>query len=150
VLTVSILAGGRGKASPETAIAQVYLDKARDHGRALGFAGFALAEASEKNLSAALQRLAHPVFLDETGKSHSSQAFAAWLAKLRDQGQSGLTFVVGGADGFSQADRAHAKSFLAFGPQTWPHLLVRTMLAEQLFRAMTILGGHPYHRDGAR
>jgi 23S rRNA (pseudouridine1915-N3)-methyltransferase len=150
MLTLSILAGGRGKASPETALAQNYLAKARDQGRALGFAGFSLTEVNDAKLSQALAAAAYPVVLDETGKAMPSAAFASWLSKSRDQGLPAMTFVIGAADGFTATDRAAAKASIAFGPQTWPHLLVRPMLAEQLFRAMTILSGHPYHRDGAR
>ena len=150
MLTVSILAGGRGKSSPEQALADGYLAKARDAGRALGFSGFGLTEISDAKLSQSLSAAPHPVLLDETGRAKSSRDFANWLAALRDQGLPGLTFVIGGADGFSKQDRAHARAVLSFGAQTWPHLLVRPMLAEQIYRAMTILNGHPYHRDGSR
>jgi 23S rRNA (pseudouridine1915-N3)-methyltransferase len=150
VLTISILAGGRSKTAPEHALALDYLAKARDHGRSLGFAGFALTEADDRKLGPALAQSEHPILLDETGKARSSRDFAQWLATLRDQGLPATTFVIGGADGFTAQDRAQAKGFIAFGPQTWPHMLVRPMLAEQLYRAMTILSGHPYHRDGAR
>jgi 23S rRNA (pseudouridine1915-N3)-methyltransferase len=150
VLTVSILAGGRGKATPEQALALDYLTKARDHGRALGFAGFTLAESDDRKLGQALSQTENPFLLDETGKVRTSRDFANWLASLRDQGVPKITFVIGGADGFTTNDRSYAKGFVAFGPQTWPHLLVRPMLAEQIYRAMTILSGHPYHRDGAR
>jgi 23S rRNA (pseudouridine1915-N3)-methyltransferase len=112
--------------------------------------GFLLTEADEKKLPLNLAAAPYPILLDETGKARSSRDFALWLGALRDQGVPEVTFVIGGADGFTKADRAHAKAVLAFGVQTWPHLLVRTMLAEQLYRATAILSGHPYHRDGAR
>lgn len=150
MLNISILAGGRGKSSAEHALALEYLSKARDAGRALGFAGFALTEADERKLPQAIAAAAHPILLDETSKTRSSRDFANWLASLRDQGLPEITFVIGGADGFTTEDRKRAMAFLAFGPQTWPHLLVRPMLAEQTYRAMTILSGHPYHRDGTR
>ena len=150
MLTLSVLAGGRGKSAPEQALAVEYLSKARDLGRALGFAGFTLTEADERKLSQTLSVAPHPILLDETGKSRSSRDFALWLGQLRDQGLPEMTFVVGGAEGFTAQDRAYAKGYIAFGPQTWPHMLVRPMLAEQLYRAMTILSGHPYHRDGSR
>jgi 23S rRNA (pseudouridine1915-N3)-methyltransferase len=147
MLTVSILSGGKAKSSPEHMLALAYLAKARDHGRPLGFAGFALAECDERKFGAALGDAAHPVLLDETGKALTSREFANWLATMRDQGLPQLTLVIGPHDGFSAEDRRRAKGVLGLGPQTWPHLLARTMLAEQMFRAMTILGGHPYHRD---
>lgn len=149
-LKVSVLAGGRGKASPEQGLALNYLSKARDQGGNLGFEGFQISEADDRKLSAALASAPHPILLDEAGKAYSSVGFATWLARLRDQGLPALTFVIGAADGFTQADRAHGKAVLGFGPQTWPHLLVRPMLAEQLFRAMTILANHPYHRAGSQ
>lgn len=149
-LKITVLAGGRGKASPEQPLAIDYLGKAREHGRGLGFDGFQLTEVDDRKFASALALAAHPILLDETGKAHTSAGFAGWLAGLRDQGLPALTFVIGPADGFTQTDREHAKAFLAFGPQTWPHLLVRPMLAEQLFRAMTILANHPYHRGGTR
>jgi 23S rRNA (pseudouridine1915-N3)-methyltransferase len=147
MLNVAVLSGGKAKSSTEHALALDYLAKARDHGRQLGFAGFALTEYDERKVSSALAVAPYPVLLDETGNQQSSRAFAQWLAALRDQGLPRMTFVIGPADGFTAQDRGFAKATLGFGPQTWPHLLVRTMLAEQLFRAMTILGGHPYHRD---
>lgn len=149
-LTVSLLAGGRGKSAPEHALTLDYLTRAREQGRALGFAGFQLTEADDRKFPSLLAIAPYPVLLDETGKSLSSADFARWLAGFRDQGLPAITFAIGGADGFTPADRSHAKAQLAFGPQTWPHLLVRPMLAEQLFRAMTILANHPYHRAGSR
>lgn len=124
-----------------------YLAKAREHGRKLGFAGFGLTEVDDRKLEAAIAGMTNVICLDERGQTMSSRAFASWLASQRDQSQSSLTFVIGGADGISQASRDAAHLRIAFGPQTWPHLLVRAMLAEQIFRAMTILTGHPYHRD---
>lgn len=150
VLTVSIIAGGRGKSSPEQALADGYLTKARDAGRTLGFSGFRLTEISDAKMSQALSAAQHLIMLDEAGRAKSSRDFAIWLAGLRDQGLPAITFVIGGAEGFSQTDRAQARAVLSFGIQTWPHLLVRPMLAEQIYRAMTILSGHPYHRDGSR
>ncbi len=84
--------------------------------------------------------------LDERGQALSSAALAARLGRWRDEGVRELRFLIGGADGLAEAERAGADLCLAFGPATWPHLMVRAMLAEQLYRAMTILAGHPYHR----
>ena len=88
------------------------------------------------------------VALDERGKSLSSMQLAKQLEALRDGGRREARFLIGAADGHEDAQRAGADLLLSFGPATWPHLLVRTMLAEQLFRATSILANHPYHRDG--
>lgn len=147
-LDIDILAGGRAKSAPETELALTYLTKARDTGRALGFASFALSEADERKPEKIIEACAAPlvVALDERGKSLSSEAFAKQLAAWRDAGDAHALFVIGGPDGLPAEAKRRARLTLAFGTQTWPHLLVRTMLAEQLFRAMTILAGHPYHR----
>ncbi len=88
------------------------------------------------------------VLLDEKGKQLGSAEFARMLERWRDEGRREARFLVGGADGFSDADRAEADMLLAFGKATWPHLLARAMLAEQLWRATSILANHPYHREG--
>ncbi len=87
------------------------------------------------------------VLLDERGKTMSSEDFAALLGRWRDDGIREARFVLGAADGHSREERAEADLLLAFGPATWPHLLARAMLMEQLYRASTILAGHPYHRS---
>jgi 23S rRNA (pseudouridine1915-N3)-methyltransferase len=88
------------------------------------------------------------VLLDEKGKQLSSQALAKQLETWRDGGIREARFVIGAADGHGEAERAEADLLLAFGVATWPHLLARAMLLEQLFRATSILAGHPYHRAG--
>ena len=88
------------------------------------------------------------VFLDERGKALGSSEFAKLLERWRDEGKREARFVIGAADGHEEAERASADLLLSFGAATWPHLLVRAMLAEQLFRATSILAGHPYHREG--
>lgn len=88
------------------------------------------------------------VVLDEQGRILSSADFAALLGEWRDQGVRETRFMLGAADGFSEAERAAADLVLSFGRMTWPHLMARAMLAEQLYRATTILAGHPYHREG--
>jgi len=88
------------------------------------------------------------VLLDERGKDLDSEAFAAILGKWRDQGVRETRFVLGAADGHSEEEHASADLLFAFGKATWPHLLARAMLMEQLYRATTILAGHPYHRAG--
>ncbi len=88
------------------------------------------------------------VLLDERGKQVSSEDFAALLGRWRDDGVREARFLIGAADGHGDAARSKADLLLGFGPMTWPHLLVRAMLAEQLWRATSILAGHPYHRSG--
>jgi 23S rRNA (pseudouridine1915-N3)-methyltransferase len=88
------------------------------------------------------------VLLDERGDLLSSERFAQILGRWRDDGVREARFVIGAADGHPEADRAQADLLIAFGAMTWPHLLARAMLAEQLWRATSILAGHPYHRAG--
>ncbi|HEY9553005.1 23S rRNA (pseudouridine(1915)-N(3))-methyltransferase RlmH [Allosphingosinicella sp.] len=88
------------------------------------------------------------VLLDEKGEQLGSLAFAQKLERWRDDGRREARFLIGGADGFDDEARAGADLLLAFGKATWPHLLVRAMLAEQLWRATSILANHPYHREG--
>ncbi len=89
------------------------------------------------------------VLLDERGKDLPSEKLAETLGRWRDDGMRETRFVLGAADGHSAQDRAEADLLLAFGKATWPHLLARAMLMEQLYRATTILAGHPYHRAGS-
>ena len=88
------------------------------------------------------------VMLDEKGQALSSMELARLLESWRDAGKREARFLIGGADGFAEADRRSADLLLSFGRATWPHLLARAMLAEQLFRATSILANHPYHREG--
>jgi len=108
--------------------------------------------ASEESLLAALAKLRArtaplAVLLDGRGKSLSSEQFAAWIGRQRDGGAQNLVFAVGPADGWSDAARAGSGLLLSLGPMTLPHELARVVLAEQLYRAFTILAGHPYHRE---
>lgn len=88
------------------------------------------------------------VMLDEKGDACSSMELARKLEQWRDRGTREVRFIIGGADGHSEEERNSADLLISFGPATWPHLLVRAMLAEQLFRATSILANHPYHREG--
>jgi len=88
------------------------------------------------------------ILLDERGEALSSTALAQRLERWRDDGKREARFTIGAADGHSDADRANADLLLSFGAATWPHLLARVMLAEQLYRATSILANHPYHREG--
>ena len=96
----------------------------------------------------ALDSQAKRVLLDERGEMLGSLAFADRLGRWRDDGVREARFMIGAADGFGDAERADADLLLSFGRATWPHLLARAMLAEQLFRATSILANHPYHREG--
>lgn len=148
-LNIDILAGGRAKSASESVLAEAYLARARDAGRALGLASFVLAEYDERRperIFDVVSEVPLVVALDEKGKSLSSEEFSRELARWRDAGEPRALFVIGGPDGLTAEVKRRARFTLAFGTQTWPHLLVRTMLAEQLYRAVTILGGHPYHR----
>ena len=88
------------------------------------------------------------ILLDEKGEVLGSAAFAERLGRWRDDGVREARFLIGAADGFAESERAEADMLLSFGRATWPHLLARAMLAEQLFRATSILANHPYHREG--
>lgn len=108
----------------------------------------ATAAEQEKLLVAARPKEPHILIaLDERGKTLSSEDFAARIEHWRDIGSGTLVFCIGGADGFSASFRENADFLLSFGKQTWPHMLVRVMMVEQLYRAQQILAGHPYHRS---
>lgn len=159
-MRIEICAVGRLRAGPEKTLLDDYVARAGAAGRGIGITRLGLMEVEEKRrldgaalrnseaalLKAALPRGAFVVALDERGRTEPSEAFAKRLARWRDDGVSDLAFVIGGASGLSPAMREEASHLLAFGPMTWPHMLVRVMLAEQIYRAMTILAGHPYHR----
>jgi 23S rRNA (pseudouridine1915-N3)-methyltransferase len=154
-LKISIIAVGRLGRAPEAALAASYAERATASGRSLGLGPVEVVEvearkpgkAAEAEVLVALIGDAHLIACDEHGAALTSRDFAARIAALRDQGVRRLVFVVGGADGLDPALLGAARERLAFGPQTWPHALVRAMLAEQVYRAVTILAGSPYHRD---
>ena len=132
-----------------------YADRATASGRALGLGPVEIVELESKKPGKTaegellLQHLydAYVIACDEHGKAHASRTFATRVARLRDDGVRRLVLVIGGADGLAPEVLARADETLAFGPQTWPHALARVMLAEQVYRAVTILQGSPYHRD---
>jgi 23S rRNA (pseudouridine1915-N3)-methyltransferase len=156
-MRVSLIAVGRLKTGPEAELAQTYLTRARGIGRGLGFTAIDMIEVEGRPLAEpraeasalfkATPERATCVLLDERGQEWTSREVAQKLAQWRDEGVADLVFWIGGADGAAQSlkDQAHAK--LAFGRQTWPHKLVRVLLTEQIYRALTILSGNPYHRD---
>jgi 23S rRNA (pseudouridine1915-N3)-methyltransferase len=159
-MRISIHAVGRMKQGPERELVARYLDRAVASGKPLGLTGFDVAELTEsragsaparkveeaKAIRTAITSNAVIVALDERGKSTSSEAFSALVARWRDDGKPAAAFVIGGADGLDPAFTATADLVLSFSLLTWPHQLVRIMLAEQLYRTTTILSGHPYHR----
>jgi 23S rRNA (pseudouridine1915-N3)-methyltransferase len=143
-LKLTIAAVGRLPRSPEADLVKLYAERTTAAGRALGLGPLEVAEseALRPHLDGA-----HLIACDEHGRAMGSREFAGEIARLRDNGVRRLAFVIGGADGLDPALLAQANSRLAFGPQTWPHALARVMLAEQVYRAVTILAGSPYHRD---
>ncbi|MFC7048258.1 23S rRNA (pseudouridine(1915)-N(3))-methyltransferase RlmH [Emcibacter nanhaiensis] len=98
-------------------------------------------------LLAAIPDDAYVIALDERGKDMRSPQFAEILERLQDDGRQCVTFVIGGAEGYGPGVKERADRLLSFGKMTWPHMMVRLMLTEQIYRASTILAGHPYHKD---
>ncbi|MBE2278460.1 MAG: 23S rRNA (pseudouridine(1915)-N(3))-methyltransferase RlmH [Rhodobacteraceae bacterium] len=155
-MRVHLCAVGRLRAGPERMLLDDYLDRFGRQGRALGLGPAqerevedrknAGAEAEAALLARAVPPGALLCILDERGQTATSPEFAALLAKWRDAGRQDLAFAIGGADGLAPAFRTRADHAISFGPMVWPHMLVRVMLAEQLYRAATILAGGPYHR----
>ena len=152
---MTILAVGRLKAGPEAQLVADWLGRFDAAGRPLGLGPARVIEVEDRrgrgaDAEAALLLDKAPqgplVALDERGATLDSPAFAHRLGGWRDQGARDICFAIGGADGHGEALRARADLLLSFGPMVWPHMLARAMLAEQLYRAATILGGGPYHR----
>ena len=151
-LKIHIIAVGRAKGGPETALFDEYagripwsLTLVEREARKSGSPKERQREEGER-LLAAVPDGALVVALDEAGKSLTSAAFAQQIADWQMQGVKDVVFLIGGADGHGPAVTDRANLILSFGPMTWPHLLVRPMLAEQLYRAWAILNKHPYHR----
>jgi 23S rRNA (pseudouridine1915-N3)-methyltransferase len=156
-----IAAVGKLKDGPERELLARYAGRVGQAGRGLGFSALEVREVAEgrgqsrdvrladegRRLAAQVEDFGARVLLDERGKMLDSRAFAAKMMQLRDQSPGGIAFLVGGADGHGEAARSAATSTLSLGPLTLPHGLARIVLAEQIYRAMTILSGHPYHRD---
>lgn len=159
-MKMTILAIGRMKAGPEKELCGDYLTRARVLGRNCGittldvrdFPESALddaerrREAEAKALSGGLGPRSFRIVLDETGRAMKSADFAALLRREIEGGVGELAFLVGGPDGHAPSTRTSANFVLSLGPMTWPHRLVRVMLAEQIYRAVTIMVNHPYHR----
>ncbi len=155
-MRLHLCAVGRLRAGPERDLVDDYLSRLDRTGRPLGLGPVTEHEVEDKkNLGMGAEGLllvkvvpdgAALCILDERGKTLSSPEFAATLAAWRDAGRQDAAFVIGGADGIDPALRARSDLAISFGRMVWPHMLVRVMLAEQLYRAATILAGSPYHR----
>ena len=159
MLRVTLVGVGRLKAGAERDLAARYLERAATAGRSLGLAIDAReheesrarrAEDRKRDEAEAL-RATFPasteiMVLDEIGRAVDSAGFARLIGSARDAGRAAMAVVIGGADGIDPEFRSRADHVIGFGAMTWPHQLVRVMAAEQLYRAVTILAGHPYHR----
>jgi 23S rRNA (pseudouridine1915-N3)-methyltransferase len=159
-MRIVVAAVGRLKQGPERELAERYRKRAADAGRSAGLSAVDIVEIRESRAGDAARRMleesiaianiiperAVTVILDERGESVSSSSFAGRLQDWRSQDRPAVVFVIGAADGLAPSLRAKASLAIAFGAATWPHQLVRIMLLEQLYRAVTILAGHPYHR----
>ena len=154
-MKITLLTVGKLGRATEAALAKDYAERATAAGRALGLGPVEILEVEARKPGKAAEAAAlgphladsHVIACDEHGQALASRAFAERIARLRDDGVRRLVLVVGGADGLDKSLLDAANARLAFGPQTWPHALVRAMLAEQVYRAVTILAGSPYHRD---
>ena len=159
-MRLTVAAIGRLRDSPERELAERYRKRAEQLGRRIGLRDVEIVEVRESRAQEVGKRMieesiaianvipdkAAVVILDERGESLDSAALATQLGKWRDNGRPAAVFIIGGDDGLAPALRERATLRLAFGAATWPHQLVRGMLLEQLYRAVTILAGHPYHR----
>ncbi|WP_085901906.1 23S rRNA (pseudouridine(1915)-N(3))-methyltransferase RlmH [Kiloniella majae] len=157
-MRITLIAVGKAKASPAKDLFELYCNRLR--GNRLNWS-LDLKEVEEKKnlpaaqlkeregelLLAAAPKGAKIVILDEKGKDLSSPQFSKLLEKWQDSGEQDIAFLIGGADGLSDAVKARSQQSLCFGRLTWPHMLVRGLFAEQVYRASCILSGHPYHRD---
>ncbi len=160
-MRISIIAIGRVKAGPERELISRYEKRYLATGKTLGITGRELLEINESRATSPQQRCREEagklvnaippgsfvIALDEHGKNTTSQDFANRLQRQMDEGRRELVLLIGGADGHGDKVRQRADLLLSFGQMTWPHQLVRLMLAEQLYRATTILANHPYHRS---
>ena len=160
-MRITIAAIGKLKAGPDRELHERYMSRISSAGRSTGFTAVELIELPESRASASLARktdeasrlLARTekagirILLDERGKALTSQQFAAEIGRLRDAGDGEIAFLLGGPDGHADVARSHCRLALSLGPMTLPHGLARIVLAEQIYRAITILSGHPYHRD---
>ena len=156
-MKLRIAAIGRLKSGPERTLVDDYLERGTATGRAIGLGPLAETELDNRSLkrandesralAASLDPGARLVLLDERGKALGSRQLARQVGQWRDEGVREAVFCIGGADGHDRSQFPQPDLMLAFGPAVFPHKLVRVMLAEQLYRAVSILAGTPYHRD---
>ena len=161
-MQLAIIAVGQMRGADEMPLVEDFHRRIEASGRQLGISGLSILELREKRgltggekkrsenalIADALARRNGPlIVLDETGKSLTSRAFADQLKSWIERGESDVTFVIGGTGGLDDTIRARADMVLSFGPMTWPHMLARVLLCEQIWRAVSILTRHPYHRD---
>ncbi len=151
-MRIRILCVGRLKDGPERQLVDDYLARAQKTGKPLGYRSVEEIEIASSSKDDEGTRLLAKntgllLRLDERGEAWASQDLSKRLARWRDAGEDVATFIIGGADGTSAAIAKAARHTISFGPQTWPHRLVRVMLAEQIYRALSIEAGSPYHRE---
>jgi len=152
-LRIRILCVGRMKDGPERALVDDYVVRAQKSGKSLGYRAVEEIEIPPSSKDDEGTRLLAKhgqgtlIRLDERGEAWTSQDLSKRLARWRDAGEDACSFVIGGADGTSPAIAAAARHTISFGVQTWPHRLVRVMIAEQVYRALSIEAGSPYHRE---
>jgi 23S rRNA (pseudouridine1915-N3)-methyltransferase len=158
---LSVIAVGRLKSGPERELVERYRGRIEGLRRGLGLGGFDLVELPESRARREADRMSDEaqaildragpsvlVAFDERGRSPSSEAFAETLKTWRDGGRPGVACVIGGPDGLDPVLRQRADLIVSFGALTLPHQIVRVLVVEQLYRALTIIAGHPYHRAG--
>ena len=151
-MKIEILAVGRARAGPERDLYDSYAKRVtwplqlREVEEKRPLPPAELKEREGQLILAAIPQGSVVLALDDRGKSPTSEEFARLIADIRDEGRACAAFVIGGAEGLSAPVRDRADVLISFGRQTWPHLLVRAMLMEQIYRAQQILAGHPYHR----
>ena len=151
---ITLISVGKLKKGPEHELVADYVARFNKSGPGIGLRSLKLIDvASGGGLDAEGERLlnavpkgAQVIRLDEFGEAHTSVKFANKIARLRDTGTGDLCFLIGGAEGYSEAVRSAYPDRLALGPQTWPHRLVKAMITEQLYRAVSLLAGLPYHK----
>lgn len=152
-MRIRILCIGRMKDGPERELVDDYVARAQKTGKALGYRAVEEIELASSSKDDEGQRLLAKhdkgilIRLDERGEAWTSQDLSKRLARWRDAGEDAVSFVIGGADGTSPAVAAAARHTVSFGVQTWPHKLVRVLIAEQVYRALSIEAGSPYHRE---
>jgi 23S rRNA (pseudouridine1915-N3)-methyltransferase len=159
-MRIVVAAVGRLKQGPERDLSERYRKRAADAGRGIGLRGVEIVEIRESKASETEKRIVEEaialanlipegavrIVLDERGENLSSVELKNRIAKWRDAGRATAVFVIGGADGLGPSLRDGSDLTLAFGAATWPHQFARIMLLEQIYRAATLLAGHPYHR----